>query len=341
MSGVKHSVTLNFSDGESRRIEVAEDENILDVALDQEVPLLYQCRSGSCAACQAKLVEGSAEMRRDVAASLLKSEQQEGQRLICITTPQSDCTLELDYDSTAGSNQPVRANAFIDAIEWVSRDVVKLSMELADGDWIDFIPGQFIQVKVPGTEQFRSYSFASTPADLPKIELLIRVLEDGVMSSYLRDRARVDDVLEIEGAFGSFFLRDGVKAPHIMIAGGTGLAPMMSMLDVIRVRSGKKPNILLSFGCVDRDGLFYVEELDLRQQWMPTLQNRISVDKGEAEEGILVGNPVSSLASDAIDENAVAYLCGPPGMIEAAQSFLLDAGLKPENIHAEKFVPSE
>lgn len=341
MVNEKYNVTLRFRDGVENTIQVGPDEDILEVALSENVPILYQCQSGSCASCLGHLKAGTANMRRDVAASLLKSEQEEGQRLVCVTRPESDCLIELDYDSTAGEIRPVDANAFIEELDWIAKDVVRLKLELAEGDWIDFKPGQFIQIKVPGTDDYRSYSMSSTAHDLPYIELLIRILDDGVMSNYLRQQAKPDDVLEIRGAYGSFFLRDDLKVPHIMIAGGTGLAPMMSMLDVIRKKSGRKPKTLLSFGCPDADSLFHLEQVELREFWMPTLETRVSIDRGEEGGVARIGNPVSAITSDDVtDENTVAYLCGPPGMISAARDRLEGLGLKPENIHAEQFVPS-
>ena len=132
-----------------------------------------------------------------------------------------------------GDARPVRARAFIDTVERVAADVVRLRLELADGEWMDFRAGQYLQIRVPGAEQLRSYSVASSPDDLPNIELLVRLLPGGVMSRWLTDVAAPDDLVEVEGPFGSFFLRESVRAPQIMIAGGTGLAPMISMIDVM------------------------------------------------------------------------------------------------------------
>ena len=173
------------------------------------------------------------------------------------------------------------------------------------------------------------------------MEFLVRVLDQGAMSDYLRDRAKVDDELEIEGPFGSFFWREDLKSPHVFIAGGTGLAPMMSMLDVIRQKSGTKPGLLLSFGCQDESSLFHGDELELRELWMPTLRTRISLDRGERTNMMRVGNPVAAIGPDDVCTDTVAYLCGPPRMIQAAHEHLESLGVKPENIYAEQFVATE
>jgi benzoate/toluate 1,2-dioxygenase reductase subunit len=249
-----------------------------------------------------------------------------------------DSEVTLDYPSTRGG--PVHVNAFINRIRWPASSVAELELELAEGDWLEFEPGQFVRVKVPGNDSWRSYSMSSTVDELPVLRLVIRCLENGVMSDYLRDRAGTDDVLELEGPFGSFRWKPDLKRPHILIAGGTGIAPMLSILDSMRVRSGKKPPTLLSFGCNDTDTLFYIEELALRDHWMPTLEVRVSVERG-ASGGHRSGNPVQAVVYTDVRENTVAYLCGPPPMVAAASTHLLALGVNPENIHAEQFKASE
>jgi len=330
------SVRLSFSDGSKVGFPVEPGETVLDAALKAGAPVLYQCRSGACSTCVARLVEGRAEMQ---GGALLQSEVAEGQRLLCRTTVSDDCGFSLGYDSAAGSGKPRKAFAFVDAVVRIADNAVRLVLELAEGETLPFEPGQYVQVTVPGTEQKRSYSIASPPSALPRIELLIRLLPGGLMSAWLTDAARRDDVLEIEGAFGSFFLAEKDPRPHVMVAGGTGLAPMMAMIDTIREQPGRKPPILLSFGCASEGGLFYREEIGLREFWLPGLDARISIEHGQPGEGVRMGNPVDAL--DAVDPASVAYLCGPAGLIEAARSRLESFGVSPENIHSEQFVASE
>jgi len=334
--------TFVFADSIAREALLPPDLSVLDGAIAQNVPILYQCKSGSCGTCVAQLIDGDAPMREDRATSLLPSEKAQGRRLLCSTHIQSSCTFALDYASDIGTVQAQKVHAFIDKIEFLATDVVRLEVELAEGCWLDFKPGQFIQVTVPGTDKVRRYSMASPPGDLPRIELLIRLLPNGLMSTYVSERAAVDDVLEIEGPFGSFLLREKVRAPHIMIAGGTGLAPMMSMLDVLRTTPGSKPQVLLSFGCATREGLFFHDEIERRQFWLPSLQARISIDRGEPSATVRIGNPVQAITADDVgNPDTVAYLCGPPAMIAAAHDHLCRLGVAPKNIFTEQFVASE
>jgi len=333
-------VTLTFADGAEHVLAVETGQNVLDAGLAAGLPLLHQCRSGSCSSCLARLVSGHADHRAGAGSSLTPVEKAEGLRLLCMTEAQGACSFSLAYDSKVGENRPVVAQSFVNAVERVAADVVRLELELAEGSWMTFRPGQFINVRVPGTDAVRSYSMATTAADLPRIELFIRLLPGGVMSDWLENRAAPDDVVTIEGPFGAFFLKEKVKAPHVMIAGGTGLAPMLSMVDAIRATPGRKPPVLLSFGCQTPEGLFALDRLELRGHWLPGLETRVSVDRGEAA-GVRTGNPVAAItAQDALPPDTVAYLCGPPGMIAAARAHLEALGLSGDNIFAEHFTAS-
>jgi benzoate/toluate 1,2-dioxygenase reductase subunit len=335
---VQHRVAIRFSDGVVSEIPVWSDETLVQAAIREKVPYAYQCLSGSCCSCQCHLLSGEMEMDSGVATSLLPGEHAAGLRLACVSRVSRNAEVTVDYPSTRGG--PVRVNAFINRISWPASSVAELELELAEGDWLEFEPGQFVRLKVPGSDAWRSYSMSSTVDELPVLRLVIRCLESGVMSDYLRDRASVDDVLELEGPFGSFCWDPDLKRPHILIAGGTGIAPILSILDSMRGRSGTKPPTLLSFGCNDLNTLFYVEELGLRGHWMPRLELRVSVERGDPA-GHRSGNPVQAVVDTDVRENTVAYLCGPPPMVAAASTHLLELGVSPENIHAEQFKPSE
>jgi benzoate/toluate 1,2-dioxygenase reductase subunit len=113
------------------------------------------------------------------------------------------------------------------------------------------------------------------------------------------------------------------------------------MIDTLRRSPGRKPPVILSFGCQTQEGLFALDQLELREQWMPSLDVRVSIDRGEPSERVRVGNPVEAItAADGLGADSVAYLCGPPGMIAAARRHLEGLGLQPENIFAEQFVAS-
>ncbi|WP_044874028.1 FAD-binding oxidoreductase [Pseudomonas sp. LFM046] len=336
-----HQITLNFSDGVSRTFGVAPGGNILDAALASEMPVLYQCRSGGCSSCICSLAEGEAVTQPGASTSLLGSEYEAGQRLLCVSQANTDCTFNLGYGSEVGAGAAHEVHAFVDSVERIASNVMRVTLELADGEWMEFLPGQFMQIVVPGLGVLRSYSPSSTQAILPKMEFLIRLLPGGAMSGFLENQVEVDQVLTLSGPYGAFFLREEHKrAPHIFVAGGTGLAPILSMIDTLRQSGGRKPPMLLSFGCAVPEALFSLDDIELRKQWLPTLEARICVDR-EATEGLHLGSPVSALREgDVTSPDTVAYLCGPQPMIDAATQRLIELGVRAENIFAEQFVAS-
>lgn len=341
MNDQTHQITLRFADGATHTVHSESGRSVLDVALQAGAPLIHQCHSGSCSSCIATLCAGDAATQPGATPSLLSSEYAAGQRLLCVTQAHTDCVFELPYTSTAGQIAPVIANAFVNEVERIASNVVRLNLELAEGDWLDFRPGQYLQLEVPGSGVARSYSPSSIAADLPRLELLVRLLPGGAMSTWLQEQARPDDVVKLHGPYGAFFLREEHRrAKHIFVAGGTGLAPVLSMIDGIRQWGGRKPQMLLNFGCATPDALFCLDELELRRQWLPTLETRITVDRG-AEGELLSGSPVSALREgDVTGPDTVAYLCGPQPMIDAATQRLIELGMSPEHIYSEQFVAS-
>ena len=336
------TVTLHFEDGDERQIAVEGEEFVLDAALRQGVPLVYQCRSGSCSTCIAQLITGDIVMAPDRATSLLAAEAAEGKRLLCSSYARATSHLRLHYPAALIYGAELRSlPAVVAGLDWPSLSVAKLTLELPEEAKFSFRSGQYVRIKVPGAAEWRSYSMASTPRELPRMEFLIRILNGGLVSEYLRGGCHLGDEVMIQGPMGAFILHPG-RTPQIFVAGGTGLAPILAMLDEIRYRPGRRPSMLLSFGCASEQQFFYRDEVELRQWWMPELRVFLSADQVDnPDSGLLRGTPVAALALERItDPQAVAYLCGPPPMIEAARRRLLEMGVAPERIYAEQFVAS-
>lgn len=333
-------VSLRFADGEAMEFAAQAGQTVLDAGLQAGLPLLHQCRSGSCGSCAAILVDGEVAIRTGAGSTLLPGETASGLRLLCQSEALSNCTFKLSYGSTDGQATSQRAYALVNALETLSQDVVRLTLELAEDNWLDFRPGQYLRLKVPGSGEWRSYSPSSAPQGLPNIELLVRLIDGGLMSQWLTRDCRVDDVVELEGPFGQFFLREKVRAPHVFLAGGTGLAPVLAMLEAIRRQGGIKPALLVCFGCRSEASLFGTEVLALYQQWLPTLEVRVAVEQG-GSPGRKAGTPLSTLTpADFEHPEVVTYVCGPPPMVEAAQILLGSWGVHPARIHSEQFSPS-
>jgi ferredoxin-NADP reductase/ferredoxin len=335
------AVSLRFSDGVERALDVAPGESVLTAALRAGYPLVHQCEEGSCGTCVARLVAGTSADLPGRALALLPGEIRDGYRLTCSVTPTGACVFELNYPSTFLSGpQPAIHAAEVTELAWVAETVARLELTLAEPWDFTFASGQYVRIRVPGTDHWRSYSMATSPKELPRLQFLIRHLEGGAMSRWLRQGCKVGDAVEIEGPLGSFGLAAG-KGPVLMVAGGTGLAPMLAMLDSLRARSGPKPPMLLCFGCNGAKDLFYLDEIELRGFWMPSFQSRIALMERDAGFAGKIGTAVSLLeAPDLARAGLTAYLCGPPAMVEAARERLLAAGVPADAIHAEQFRPT-
>jgi len=336
-------IRLVFRDGHEERVPANPGESVLAAALRAGLPLVHQCESGSCGTCVARLQDGEVETVPDRALALLEGEVRDGYRLTCSTRPLADCTLVLDYPGTVITGpQPEFYKARVGALDWISRSVIRLDLIIEDAEDFEFTAGQYVRIKVPGTDQWRSYSMATAPGNLPRISFLVRYLDGGAMSEWLDRTAAPDTEIEIEGPMGSFGLLDET-GPILMLAGGTGLAPLMAMLDALRARSGPTPDIALEFGCNTTQDLFFAEDLELREFWMPSLTVRTAVIEAPDEEfDGSIGDAVSLIeAADLEKPDLTAYLCGPPGMIEAARNRLIEGGILPERIRSEQFRPSD
>ena len=179
----------------------------------------------------------------------------------------------------------------------------------------------------------------TAPAELPKLAFMIRMLDSGLMSEYLRDSAKPDDVLKLRGPFGDFSWTGSRSRPQLFIAGGTGLSPICSILQEIRATSGSKPPLTLNLGCASPEALLDPIFLRRLESWMPTLRLNLCVESG-AQQDHVSGNALEPVEFDSLDPDTEAYLCGPEGLINAAIERLLSAGLAPGSIHYERFVAS-
>jgi benzoate/toluate 1,2-dioxygenase reductase subunit len=333
-------ITLQFSDGETREVRVPEGTSVLAAAKDQGVALASQCTVGTCSTCVAVLSSGEAEMPKDQITVLTRHEVAEGQRLLCQTFASTDSTFRLEYPSRLlEANPAVRFTAKVVRLDWLAESVVQLDLKVPKTMRFSFTAGQYARIRIPGTDEWRSYSMASGEHEKNRVSFLIRVLPSGTMSDFLRNEAKVGMALELDGPLGGFVFEPSDR-PHLLLAGGTGLAPMLSMLDKLRLMRPTPP-ITLVFGCVREADLFLLDELDARRSFMPSLDVVVSLEQETDRAGIRHGNPVAAIDPAHVPAGAVAYLCGPPGMIHAAELRLEELGLAPSDIRAEQFLPSD
>lgn len=322
-------------------IDVEDDQPILDACLRAGIWLPYACNHGLCGTCKVDVTEGEVEHNHASAFALMDVERDEQKCLACCATLTSDVTIEADIDE--------EPDALSLAIEDVSAKVVRTEsltptikgiwLEL-EGDGLEFQAGQYVNVHIPGLEHPRAFSIASSPAEPKVLEINVRRVEGGAATNYLHDDLSIGDKLNITGPLGRFFVRKSSDEPMIFIAGGSGLSSPKSMiLDLLEHNDERV--ITLFYGARNQEELYYRELFtDLATQhenfnYLVALSDEPENSTWQGERGF-----VHELAARHFDKSFVnhkAYLCGPPPMIDAAITALMQGRLFEEHIFMESF----
>ncbi len=338
-----HTVTLVFDDGRIARIQADEDDTIYLAALKHRIRIETDCLEGACATCKGVCTSGAYRMDEYSEDALSAEEAARREVLTCQMHVLSDCVIEYPYPSTFSLKAPpVTRMARVAEIETVAEGVVRLVVEPEDGEHgpVAFMPGQYVHLGVPGTDAVRSYSFANPPAETGRYTFFIKVLEEGAMSGYVAGAARPGDAMPVTGPFGRFYLRPPSR-PIVMVAGGTGLAPMLSMFDHMLATGATDQPIRLLYGANTPAELFSLGALDdYAGRGLDLTAELCVVEGGEGWSGA-TGHVTTLLRPEILGSgDCDAYLCGPPPMIDTATDWLAGAGLDPAAIHSEKFLPS-
>jgi len=331
---MNYQVALSFEDGISRFITCDPDETVADASYRARINIPLDCRDGACGTCKALCESGEYDLGDYIDEALTEEEVERGYVLPCQLTPQSDLVLQIPTTSDVAKTEAATHGATLTDITRFSDSTVAFTLELDDRKALAFLPGQYVNIAVPGTAVTRSYSFGNGP-DADKVSFLVRILDQGVMSDYLRNQARAGDRLEFTGPMGSFFLRD-LKRPALFLAGGTGLAPFLSMLEKLK-NSGVEHPVHLVYGVSRDEDLVELETLARYANEIP----RFTFDYCVADENSSAPNKgyVTGLMEPQHlnDGDVDVYLCGPPAMVEAVREHMKAQGITPLNFYYEKF----
>jgi NAD(P)H-flavin reductase len=250
-------------------------------------------------------------------------------------TPQSDCIIRIPATSDVAKTSISTYSGELAVNKQLSDTALAFSIKVDDRSTLAFLPGQYVNVQVPGTDQARSFSFSSGPG-ADEVGFLIRNTTYGVLTTYLRDRAKVGDKISFNGPLGSFYLR-AINRPVLFLAGGTGLAPFLSMLHKIEADGGGEHPIHLIFGVTNDPDLVEVEALDGYASRMPNFAYTCVVAAEESSypnKGFVTHHMKPELLHDG---SVDIYLCGPPPMVDAVRKYLSDQGIEPASFYYEKF----
>jgi benzoate/toluate 1,2-dioxygenase reductase subunit len=252
-----HNIALNFEDGITRFIKCRPDETIADASYRLGINIPLDCRDGVCGTCKCRVEAGECDRGNYLEDALTGEEAAAGLALACQSRPKTDLVVAIAASSEACKTRGQTYHACFHSAERLSETTIAFSLDGADG--VSFLPGQYANLLVPGTDQRRSYSFSSPPGAEP-LSFLVRNIPPGVMSTYLREKAVPGTPVEFIGPAGSFYLRE-INRPLLLLAGGTGLAPFLSMLGKI-VETGSAYPIHLGYGVTKDVDLVGVERLE-------------------------------------------------------------------------------
>ena len=319
-----------------------DNETILQAAMRQGINLRYGCKHGGCGMCKALVVEGDVDNEEASSYALLDFERQQGFSLLCCAYPESDIAIELwDYDEEElfFGVAVQQFEAEVEQVTQLTHDIRGVRLRLIEPTTIDFKAGQYIDLLVPGTNEWRSYSMANPPSRNQIIELMVKLMPGGLFSDYVAQTLTPGEHLTLQGPYGSFHLRDTSKEA-IFIAGGSGMAPILSLLRDMAEKHNERP-VTYFYGARTRRDLFQLEELQALEHqlsnfhFIPALSEPAAGDAWEGETG-LITDVVKRLVSSGADKEA--YMCGPTAMIDAAIVTLTRLSVEATNIFYDKFV---
>ena len=340
----KHQIKIITEEGESVSFDCAEDEDIISAAIRQDIFLMSSCREGGCATCKGECTEGDYEMGKVSAQALPQEEQEEDLVLLCRCYPTENMDVKVPYtfDRIAYSEEGKEFTTEIVALESLSSNVMKLSLSRSDGEkQIKLDSGQYYDLEIPSTEITRSYSPANIANNDGQMEFLIRLLEGGKFSTFLSQKAKVGQTIKVKGPSGVFGLKADGFTPRYFVAGGTGLAPILSMVRFMH-EWGEPQLCTIYFGSTLEEEMFYVDELRQLEKEMDNLTIKLCVwkatDSWDGEKGSVVDILKKDLHEVTIKPDL--YLCGPPGMVDAVYKVCEDEGISNEKVYLEKFLPS-
>ena len=333
---MSYNIALNFEDGITRFVSCNEGETVLDAAYRAQINLPMDCSDGVCGTCKGACHQGEIDLGDEYLDEALSDEEAgQGMVLTCQMVPASDCVVEVPVTSTMCKTGNAEVTGTVTEVNLISPTSIELKIT-ADDDLV-FLPGQYVNIQVPGTKETRSYSFSSQSGSRD-LSFLIRNVPGGLMSSWLVGKAKSGDKVTLNGPRGSFYLRP-IERPILMLAGGTGLAPFLSKLEHMKANGCDLP-IHLVYGASSEDDLVC---LDILEHFSEELEHfsYVTCISGEDSNHPRKGYVTHHMDGAPLNGGDVdVYLCGPPPMVDSVLAFFREKGIKPASFHYEKFAPS-
>lgn len=310
------------------------NDTLLQAALDAGYTLPYGCRNGACGACKGKITSGLVDHGPVQDHALPIADRSAGYALFCCAKPLSDVVLECREVGTT-KDVPIRIlPCRVQTLARVADDVIVMSLKLPVNERLQFLPGQYIEFMLKNGQR-RAFSIANAPHDDETLQLHIRRIPDGEFTGHVFTTMKEKDILRFQGPYGSFFLREESTKPVILLAGGTGFAPIKSMVEHAIHNRIERP-MTIYWGARNKDGLYLRH---LPEGWakdhahigyVPVLSEEVWEGRcGLVHHAVLEDQPDLS--------GFQVYACGAPAMIEAARTEFAAHGLPAEEFFADAF----
>ncbi|RJF91905.1 fatty acid desaturase [Noviherbaspirillum saxi] len=317
-----------------RPVTVNPKETLLQAALREGIPFPNSCRVGGCATCKCKLVRGKVKELTESGYILSDEEVREGYILACQSVPQTDVSIDVELLRPASHR---KTSGRVIGQEKLTHDITRLRVQL-DAP-LQYRAGQFADIGIaslPGIS--RSYSFAAPTRSDGQVSFFVRKVAGGEFSSLINDSKVIGQSVLLDGPSGDFWLRPG-EAPLLLVAGGSGLAPVLALLQEAAA-NGVSRSVILLFGAREEKDLYALEEINrIASQWrgtfrfVPVLSDTPAESTWAGERGLVVDK-----IPELLEAGSHAYLCGPPPMIDRGIALLEEHGIAREHIHADRFL---
>ena len=330
---------IDINNGE-KSLKVTGGSTLLNSLSSQKIFVPSACGGkATCGLCKVEVLDGAGPLLPTEEPYLTVDEKNKNVRLSCQIKVKKDLKIVLPQEYF--SIKEFRTK--IAKITQMTHDIKEFRFEFIDGQDINFKAGQYVQIKTKPYGKVkeivsRAYSMSSVPSDNKAVELIIRQVPGGICTTYMNQFIKEGDEVMISGPYGDFYLRDGASE-LIFIAGGSGLAPIKSLVfDIIEKNIDKK--MIFFFGAVSKKDLYYIEEFEELEKklpgfrYIPALSKPLPEDNWKGESG-LITDVVSKYVPDANDRQS--YLCGSPGMLNACIQVLKQKGFDDSNIFFDKF----
>jgi Na+-transporting NADH:ubiquinone oxidoreductase subunit F len=329
-------ITIN----KDKELTVKGGKPLLGTLMEEGIFIPSACGGrGSCGLCKVKVTGGAGQYLPTELPWLSPEEQADSVRLSCQLKVKNDLFIEIPdelFNVKEFKSKVIR-------VRDLTHDIKEITLEVLDPPEIKMTPGQFVQLRIPEYELtdepvYRAYSVASNPSDTRHVELEIRLVPNGIATTYVHNYLKEGDDLVFNGPYGDFYLRD-TEREIVCIAGGSGMAPIKSIL-LSMAEKGINRRTRYFFGARSKKDLFLLEEMkDLEKelpnfQFIPALSNPEPEDNWDGETGLITDIVAKHMTSG---DNTEAYLCGSPGMIDACVKVLTEKGVPEELIYYDKF----